>query len=264
MRRVVAALFVAVLCSACTTIQIPLPGASIMRPRAGLGKVGARVTAGAVVAPTVEGAITEVKDPNGVVINPIPGKVGANDDKAAATSPLPLVELAVDWSNRYEVGLSTTRGAFFMWDYAVWPNAALTLTPSYNTLSEEGGDPKIKETVDENGQAVANLEYGYKGKATNFNVTQLASTWVGNLEWAALYVYGGVGVNVFNASITQKESGATDRVSQVAPSMLAGLQVRLLVFELTAESGGVVVKYRDGTRKTVPTGGVTMALHIAL
>ena len=49
-----------------------------------------------------------------------------------------------------------------------------------------------------------------------------------------------------------------------APSALAGVHLRLLIFELTTEAGGTVIKYRDGTQKTVATSAVSLAMHIAI
>jgi hypothetical protein len=257
-------LFVALLGTACTTIQIPVPGASIMRPRAGLADAGARVTVGVTDAASIEGTMAEVKDSAGNVINPLPGELDPEGDEVPETTPLPVIELGVDWKERFEFGLSTSRGYFFMWDYALWKNAALTLTPSYSSVSAEGGDPKIETTTDENGEEVNELDYSFEGKATNFNVTQLASAWVGSLKWAALYVYGGVGANFVDAEIKHKASGAKEKESQVMPSSVFGLQLRLLIFELTAEAGTTTVEYRDGTKKTVTTGGGAFSMHIAI
>ena len=249
--------------SSCATIFVPLPGTTILR-RAGLSEVGARISVGAITTPSVEGTIDPLLDSEGRVINPIPGEKNAIGDKTVGVTGMAQVELAVDWGKKYEFGFSSTRGIFGMWDYAVWDNAALTLTPSYSTSTAEGGDPKFETTTDENGNEVNVINYGFKGKASNVNVTQLASLWIGNLKWASMYLYGGVGVNSFQASIKQKESGVEEKSSQVAPSVLGGIHVRLLIFELTAESGATRIKYRDGSSKTVPTSGASLALHIAL
>jgi hypothetical protein len=248
----------------CTTIQIPLPGSSVMRPRAGLGDVGARITVGAAKAPSIEGTISEVKDENGFVINPLPGDAVAEDLDTESTTPIPVIELGVDWSERYEFGLSTVRGVFFMWDYALWENAALTITPSYSSVSAEGGEPKLDTKTNEDGEETLTVDYGFKGEASNFNLTQLASVFVGKLQWIAAYFYAGIGLNSYSASINHKKSGATNKSSQVAPTYLYGTHLRLLIFELTAEKSMTQIKYRDGIDKMVPASAVTFSLHISL
>lgn len=237
-----------------------------MRPRAGVGDSGARLTLGGGIAPNVEATMDEVKDAEGKVINPMPGTKASPDDdyEVQEYGPQAIVELGLNWGKRYEAGLSSSRGLFFMWDYAVWEHAALTLTPSYSSVRSEGGDPKFVPKENAEGKKEGEFEHSYEGRAHNLNLTQLASYSVGNSKWVGFWVYGGVGANIFDASITGKTSDVNEKTSQVAPSMLMGLQLRLFVFELTYEAGATTIKYRDGTSKSVASGGVTLSLHLTM
>ncbi|MCX6117576.1 MAG: hypothetical protein NT027_08550 [Proteobacteria bacterium] len=246
----------------CRTVVIPLPGTHIMRPKAGIATAGARISSGSAYDPSVEGILDEIKAEDGHVINPVPGTIdnAATSSSTSSTSasttphntPMPVVEIAIDGAERYEVNLSSERGLSFMYDYALWPNASLSITPSYNSISIEGGS------------SANSLEEKYSGKAKNFNLTQLGSVWVGNLKWAAAFLYVGIGGNFFEAEIEEKNTGVGYRKFQFAPTVLGGFSLRLLIFEITGESTLTRLRYRDGSIKNVQGSALTGSLHLAI
>jgi hypothetical protein len=93
--------------------------------------------------------------------------------------------------------------------------------------------------------------------------SQLFSTWVGDVKWAAANLYGGVGINSFETQIKGKNSDLVERQEQVAPSAVAGVSLRLLIFDLTSEVSVANIKYRDGKTKTVRTSAGMASLHVA-
>ncbi len=134
MKKLLLIVFPILLCS-CTTIQIPLLGTNIMRPRAGLADLGGRAAFGVAYLPNVEGTIEAVEDSQGNTINQLPGETDMEGGEVGKTSKQRMFDCAMDWSRRYSLGFSSTRAVYFMWDYALWDNLALTLTPSYGQIS---------------------------------------------------------------------------------------------------------------------------------
>lgn len=248
--------------ASCKTIVIPLPGTHVLKPRAATLNFGVSANAGVSTDPSVEGTLPAVKDKNNETINPVPKTKDANGNDTERVSPMIVADINVEFAKRFNLGASSERGLFGMVDYALWDQAALTLSSSFATSSVEGGDQTSTTETTSSGESRTTFSHGFKGSCSNFNITQLASTWIGSPQWAAFYLYGGAGLNSFTAQITSKTSDLKEKTTQIAPTGLFGISTHLLVFDVTLERAFTRLTYRDDTSTWVATSAGTMGLHV--
>lgn len=247
-------------------IVVPLNGIPIGKPYTSTEKYGVRLHQGVATVPLVQGVVDEVRDPDGQVINPIPDKPlidpttqeVVNRGFSLETSPtliLPAIDLSVSYKN-VEVGTSTIRGHYLLWDFINEENFTLSYSPAFAVFKQTAG-------VNEEGLATDPDEgVAMEANSRNINNSILGSVRSGRNKQAQIALYGGLGLNAYQVSVEDRRSGEKKKKSLQSPTLLYGIYVKTNVFEFIYEVQSTEIPTRDGRTNQVKTNYATGGLSI--
>ncbi|MBP9707522.1 MAG: hypothetical protein KBD78_07740 [Oligoflexales bacterium] len=261
--------------SGCKTIAVPLVGVPIGKPHAIGGDYGVRITSGIALLPNIQGVVDEVKDPNGETINPIPGDpifdssgnqifdYSGKPLEESLVSLYPVMDLALGFADKYEIGFNTARGTYAIVDLYKDRHWSVSVSPAYGVSNPEINESDLSISEAEGYEYSSNNIVAMEGRVDNFNTTLFTSgRLVSDNSWFELAPYIGVGVNAFKVKIKDHRSLETKSKESTALSALGGLHLRLWIFELTSEAHTTTIKNRNGKSSNVTSiyssGGISL------
>lgn len=260
MRRLLGLAALVLIAPACATIYVPMYGTHVNRAHAGGSGFGVRVMSGVAFVPPVHGTAAELKDAEGRTINQVPVE--------GEVVPLPNVDLGITFKKVFDVGYNAHRGGYLIWDVVKSENFSFSLSPAYGQHSDLNPDRVEICDTDEEGQVTdrdncEEIDTNYfNARYTNANVTALVTGTLKENLWFGAHMYAGLGANAFTVKMQDNRIEEKVSKSDVAPSGLLGLQLKLFIFEANYELGWTRVVQRTGRTDLIRTGSVMAGLRI--
>jgi len=235
---ILAAALVATGC-ATASVEVPLQGVHVLRPSAARKKIGARVGLGIEQGSELQGTVGEVRDPDGDVVNEVVDYRPAEGGAPLSNSDTSFVgELGLAFLERFDVGYSTTRGAYLFANVVDTPFFALALTPQYSKSTATSRDRE---------SSLGEGEKKFTTTVEHAGVTAIASLYLGDRKSFGPSVYAGYGYHRYTLSLKDHRSGEAAAGTGDTLATLVGFGIETFFGSVHFETALAQLKQRDET-----------------